>query len=367
MKIAHVHSGGRGIASYLLNMYNYFSEGPIETLIVSEQKWRKKKIPVFEPRSIFVGGVLPWAINPQEVEDKLAEFNPDIYHHHNPCGRLDFYAERTRRRLDSPLVTTYHISIGSKKYFVDWVMHTFYMMSRRNFLNGTTHVAISQFVRKQLEEIAGVPKERIVTLYAGVNPEVYKPIPFERHDTLELLFVGQIMAEKGIDGLVETVIELSKHRKVRLSIIGEGHFKSILEMRTKGNPAINWVGFLPDPKAVAEYYAKSDAVIFPTRWEEAFSYIPIESMSAGTAIIASRTGGNTEAVQEGVTGHLFEPGDFHELFELLKDVEIEKLWEMGARGREYALKHHTLSLFGQKYESLYANVLKNPEHLEQID
>ncbi len=367
MKIAHIHSGVRGIASYALNLYNYFNKTGDETLIVSEAKWTKQRIPVYEPKSYLIGGILPWARSVGEVEEKLLEFHPDILHHHHPSGRLDFNIARFRNSLSAPLVCTFHMSVGSRKYMVDKWMNAFFIATRRNFTDAACYVAISKFVKAQLEEIGGVPKEKIVLLYAGVNPDVFKPVKYEPHDTLEVTFVGQITPEKGIDKLINVVLRLSEERKVRLNIVGNGTLKPILMKRTKGNPAINWVGFLNSPEKVGEFYAKSDVTVLPTRWDEAFSYIPIESLSSGTAVIASRCGGNMEAIQEGETGLLFTSGKYGELYEMLKNAEIEKLWEMGARGREYILRKHTLQTFGDKYKSLYENVINNPSSIRPID
>ena len=368
MRIAHIHSGVRGIASYALNLYRYFEEaGSNATLIVSEAKWTKQKIPVYEPKSFLIGGILPWAKNIGEVENKLMEFKPDILHHHHPSGRLDFNIKRFRTSLDIPLICTFHMAVGSRKYTIDKAMNRFFLLSRRNFTDAVCYVAISKFVREQLIKIGGVPKERIVLLYAGVNPDVFKPVQYEPHDTLEILFVGQITPEKGIDRLIQVVQKLSEERKVRLSIIGNGTLKPILMKKTKNSSIINWVGFLNSPEKVGEFYAKSDITVLPVRWDEAFSYIPIESLSSGTPVLASRLGGNTEVIQQGKTGYLFTARKYDELYAILKNVEIPKLWEMGALGREYILKKHTLETFGAKYRSLYENIIKNPANLNQID
>ena len=109
-----------------------------------------------------------------------------------------------------------------KKYFVDKAMNGFFRLVRSNFLHINAYVAISKFVKRQLEEIGGVPKEKIVLLYAGVDPEIYSPIAKEKKEALEISFVGQIVHEKGIDYLIKTVNELAKTRKVKLNIIGEG-------------------------------------------------------------------------------------------------------------------------------------------------
>ncbi|MCL2293893.1 MAG: glycosyltransferase family 4 protein [Spirochaetes bacterium] len=367
MRVAHIHSGVRGIASYALNLYKYFEKIGDNTLVVSEAKWTKQKIPVYEPKSFLIAGIMPWARNIDEVESKLLEFKPDVLHHHHPSGRLDFNIKRFRKALDVPLICTFHMAVASREYTIDKIMNTFFRLTKSNFTDATCYVAISKFVREQLYKIGGVPKEKIVLLYAGVDPNIFKPVQYEPHDTLEVLFVGQITPEKGIDKLISVVRELNKERKVRLSIIGNGTLKTILMKRTKNCPEINWVGFLNSPEKVGEYYAKADVTVMPVRWDEAFSYIPIESLSSGTPVIASRLGGTTEIIQEGKTGHLFTARKYDELYAILKNAEIPKLWEMGSVGREYILEKHTLDTFGAKYKSLYENVINNPGNIKQID
>lgn len=367
MKIAYIHSGVRGIASYTLNIYKYFKHTKTETLVISEAKWTKQRIPVYEPDSYLLGGIMPWAKHPSEVLEKLREFDPDIIHHHHPSGRLDFCIEKFRKELNVPLVCTFHMSVGSKKYMIDKFMNKFFVMTRKNFIKATCYVAISKFVKKQLEEIGGIPKEKIVLLYAGVDPDIFKPVEYTPHDTLTIAFVGQIMPEKGIDMLIDVVTELSKIRKVKLNIIGNGTMRSILKRKTENEPSINWVGFLKNPSEVSSYYANSDVTVLPVRWDEAFSYIPLESMSSGTPVIASRCGGNPETVIEGKTGYLFTPKKADELYDILKKVEIPRLWEMGQNGRELILKRHTLKLFGDKYKSLYENILNSPGDIKPID
>jgi glycosyltransferase involved in cell wall biosynthesis len=368
MKIAHINPGVRGVATYSLNLNNsLIHDENVENLIISSSQWKKQSCNVFEPNSKLVFNVLPWVKNVKEVEEKLEAFEPNIIHHHHPSGRLDFHLENFKKKFDVPTLCTVHMSVGAKKYATDLVMHSFFMMARKNFKNINAYVAISQGVKKQLEEIGGVPKEKIVLLYAGVDPNIFKPVEYEEHDTLEVLFVGQVMHEKGIDLLIKVVNELAAVKKVRLTIVGIGHLKEILERKTKNCPEVNWVGYVKGSSEIAKYYAQADVVVMPNRWEEAFSYVPLEAMSAGSAIIASRKGGNIEAIEHGRTGYLFDVDNPKELFDLLKNTEIKQFWEMGRNGREEVLKKYTLELFGQKYKSLYENLLTNPYQINQID
>lgn len=369
MKVAHTTSGVRGLASYVQNQHNYFvqRDPQVDNLVISSAKWRKQPIKVFEPDTYLIANILPWPKKIKQVEDKLFEYQPDILHHHHPSGRLDFNLRRFQRKLNIPTICTVHMSVGSKKYFVDKIMHTFFKLVRGNFKNVNCYVAISQYVKNQLIEIGGLPEDRIVLLYAGVDTDIFKPLPREAHDTLEVTFVGQIMLEKGIDLLIDTVIEVAKTRRIRLNIVGDGNLKGVLQKKTEGNPEINWVGYLNGQAKVAEYYAKSDVVVLPNRWDEAFSYIPLESMASGTAIVASNVGGNAEAIVDGVTGRLFNKDKPEELLAILRDTPIEAFWEMGTRGRQHALSRFTLNHFGEKYRRLYNNLITNPHIIEQID
>jgi alpha-maltose-1-phosphate synthase len=372
MRIAHINPGRRGIASYALNIYNYFKafEPSVDNLIVSEAEWTKQPIPVFHPKSVLIADILPLTCRYRDTEDRLVEYKPDVLHHHFPCGRLDFYIDRLRVKLGAPVITTIHISVGSKKYFIDWVMHNYFLACRGNSTRDketSCYVAICKFVQKQLEEIGGLPKNRIVLLYAGVDPEIYAPVDYYPHDWLEITFCGQMMPEKGVDMLVKAVMQLSEERKVRLNLIGDGNLKSMLEAKTKGRAEFNWTGLIKNPREIAAYYARSDVIVLPTRWDEAFSYIPLEAMSCGTPVIASRTGGNTEIIQDGVNGYLFEQGNYQDLYDRLKAIDITQCWDMGRNGRELILKRHTLKTFGEKYGSLYRNMAEDPAHLRQID
>lgn len=367
MKVAHLNPGKRGIATYALNIYKYAINNNIDTLVVSEAKWKKEKINIFEPKSRVILDILPWTYHISEVINKLKEYSPDILHHHHPCGRLDFYVEKIRKNLNIPLICTFHLSIGSREYFVDKVMNTYFRLSRKNFIKASAYVAISKKVKQQLIEIGGVPPEKIVLLYAGVNPDIFKPVKYNPHKTLNVAFVGEIMHEKGIDLLINAVKETSKVREITLTIIGRGPLKPLLEKQTKDIPYIKWVGFLSTQKEVAKYMADADIIALPTRWQEAFSYIPLEAMASGTPVVATNAGGTPEVVKHNETGYLFERNNIKQLIEILKNVDIENLWEMGLKGREYILKKHTLDLFGQKYKSLYNNVINDPDNIKQID
>ena len=78
----------------------------------------------------------------------------------------------------------------------------------------------------------------------------------------------------------------------------------------------------------------------------------------GTAVVASRSGGLNEIVQNGQTGFLVPPGEINLLAEalirILKDRDLAE--QMGKSGRELALKHFTGEICVGKFITLYQNL-----------
>lgn len=62
------------------------------------------------------------------------------------------------------------------------------------------------------------------------------------------------------------------------------------------------------PDQMHNFYHIADLVIVPSQVEEAFCMVAVEAMAAGKAVLASKKGGISEFVLDGITGyHLAEP------------------------------------------------------------
>ena len=365
MRIVLLSAGVRGIGSYCINLYQKLRADGHEVLLISERKWEKQPLESFyQARSFMLFGLIPIVYRPCALVREIVRFRPDIIHHHWPCGTMDvFFGLIARHKI--PYLITFHVSLASKKSFLDWCWYHLYSFFRRRTRKADAINCISDFVQNQLRARIAIPENRIHRIYAGINEKLFHPGYRKRgvgnsSDGIRLLFVGEIMPEKGIDILVRSVIEATRVRKdISLTIVGRGPLETRLKIATRGCDNIHWTGFLTTREEIADLYANADATVLPTRWDEAFSLVPIESFSCGTPVIATARGGTPEQVTDGVTGYLLSDGSEETLTKLWLSLDIEKLTAMRGACRERVLSRHTIDKMGNAHEVLYRSVLES--------
>jgi glycosyltransferase involved in cell wall biosynthesis len=82
-------------------------------------------------------------------------------------------------------------------------------------------------------------------------------------------------------------------------------------------------------------------------------------MAMGLPVLANHADGIIEAVQDGITGHLCEPGNVEQMAErctyLIDYPEIRT--EMGERCRQFAIQEFDMNNMITQIENLYNNIL----------
>lgn len=142
--------------------------------------------------------------------------------------------------------------------------------------------------------------------------------------------VGRIKwVRKGQEVLIRAAAILAEeHPEARYVIVGsaapgnEDHLirlqQLIKDLEMEGK-----VAFTGDIPNMRDVYAALDVTVVPSILPEPFGCVVIESMAAGTPVVASRCGGIAEQVVDGVTGFLFEPGDERELARALARLMVD--------------------------------------------
>lgn len=143
---------------------------------------------------------------------------------------------------------------------------------------------------------------RIKKFYRRDSVVIYPPVdikkPKTKNSKLYYLSVGRLVRGKGIDLIVETCTKLN----LPLKVVGTGPEQNNLKQSSN----IDFLGQVSDEE-LARLYAGAKATIVASE-DEDFGIVPVESMAAGTPVIAVKAGGFLETVINGKTGLLYETG-----------------------------------------------------------
>jgi glycosyltransferase involved in cell wall biosynthesis len=359
VRIALITAGTRGPGSYTLNLAKALKARGHDVLLVSETAWRKEPFePIFEAKSWSAFGMIPIVPSMREQIRHIEAFKPDIIHHQWPSGTSDYFFGQVLR-LGIPTIATIHVSIDSHDMIFDrfFSIHYTTFLPLLRSLSGL--ISISEFIAAQVRRRRHLPEGIHHVVYAGVDETVFAPIERTRSDELRLLFVGQIMPEKGVDVLIEAARRARRTRPLTLTIVGEGVMKSVLQARTRDLDWVRWVGFMSHQKQIAEQYAQADLTVLPTRWEEAFSLVPVESMACGTPVLSTRKGGTPEIVLPGRTGYLIEECDPGQIAEVLLSASTDELEAMRSNCRAIVMERHTFRTWIDAHERIYASAIES--------
>lgn len=197
-----------------------------------------------------------------------------------------------------------------------------------------------------------------------------EPIARFRDGRLNILFVGRLDRRKGAPYLCRALPIVARELggRARLIVVGEKGLRSALCARPSdlGGAEIVWAGRVP-PETLPRYYATADIFCSPAVGRESFGIVLLESMAAGTPVVASDIPGYRAVVADGVDGLLAAPRDPSSIARaLLAVARDDKLrMRLAAAGREKALRYDW-SIIAQRVEEIYLEVAGGVARREAI-
>ncbi len=132
-----------------------------------------------------------------------------------------------------------------------------------------------------------------------------------------LVYVGGLLAEKGVDDLVGLAAALPDWD---LLLLGEGPRRDALESAAaeRGLDNLRLLGFLGD-REKAQAWAGAFLTLTPSRWEEPFGVVAAESLALGIPLLSSGAGGLREVV-DGGCGWIVDFGRPDSVAALVRDL-----------------------------------------------
>ncbi|MBS9523452.1 glycosyltransferase family 4 protein [Litoribacter alkaliphilus] len=117
------------------------------------------------------------------------------------------------------------------------------------------------------------------------------------------------------------------------------------------------LGFRSD---IDDILAISDIFVLPSIMPDSFPTVILEAMGAGLPVVATRSGGAAEMIEDGINGYLIPVSDAKAgtkcLFGLIEDKELRK--EMGRKSQNRAKALFGLERFDQEIKSYLGQVLQ---------
>jgi len=213
----------------------------------------------------------------------------------------------------------------------------------------------SEAMRRALLANPRIKPERIQVLYpgldferierdaeAGLHPRIAAWLA--RHPGPLFVHAAMLRPEKGHALMLATMTQLVKrHPTLRYLIAGEGELREELEtsVATMGLSEHVLVAGMVSP--VGPLYRRANAVLMPSSYEP-LGMSQSEALSLGIPVVASRTGGIPETIEDGRTGLLVEPGDGSKWTQAL-DWALEhpaEMRAMAAAGSEFVRARFSL-------------------------
>lgn len=185
----------------------------------------------------------------------------------------------------------------------------------------------------------------------GIDAEAFSP-PTDRRalraelgldpDALIVGCFGRLREQKGTDIFVDAMIELLPRHPTAQGVIMGGvtreqqDFVDGLKLKIAAAGLGNRLLILPEDKGftIAPWFQASDIYVAPQRWE-GFGLTPLEAMSCGVPVVATRVGAFEDLVVPDKTGFLVPPEDVAQLIaatdKLMTDVALRQSMAEAAR------------------------------------
>lgn len=214
-------------------------------------------------------------------------------------------------------------------------------------------VVTSDFTATTVERYLGVPRERMRTIYPGIDHAFFTPAPkpatngARPSDENFLYYPARGLPHKNHQVLFEAVAQLrTQHPGLRLVLTGaDAHL----------------LGELPDfvtheghvsAERVRELFHTASAVVFPSLYE-GFGFPPLEAMASGCPVVCSHVGSLPE-----VCGDAAELVDPHSASDVVRGIEAVLSAPTGYRERGLLnARRFTWEKTSEAYVELFRSLL----------
>ncbi|MBT8487596.1 MAG: N-acetyl-alpha-D-glucosaminyl L-malate synthase BshA [Gemmatimonadetes bacterium] len=242
---------------------------------------------------------------------------------------------------------------------------SFHEITRFSILQSDGLTAVSTYLRDETVRDFSVPAERIEVIPNFIDVDAWRPglEPCHRATLAPggekiVMHVSNFRGVKRVPDVVETFARLVKRVDARLVMVGDGPDRPRAARRAESLGISDKVVFLGKHQSVQELVACADLFLLPSA-TESFGLAALEAMACGVPVVASRTGGLPEVIEDGESGFLREVGDVEAMADagvrILTDDHLRERISNNARAA--AVERFSSEAVVPRYEGYYQQVL----------
>lgn len=150
------------------------------------------------------------------------------------------------------------------------------------------YIAISETCGEEMRRRFHTPSHKVTVVPNGIDRDGIRAIASEnkttKHSEIQFVTVGRFSCEKNIIMSVKALSSVCSD-SLRYCVIGDGPQRNEIYKAAKGNPYIEFTGWLPRGETLSRL-AQSDVVIMPSLWEGR-SILQLEAMALDKPMIIS--------------------------------------------------------------------------------
>jgi len=293
----------------------------------------------------------------RRVSKWVVEQKFDVIHTH--MSRAHAFGVLLKLKTGVPVIATAH----NRSFQLHWTLNDYV-------------IANSNATCRYQKRINRVSSQRIETVHCFTDLQRFNNITERckrrvlrqlkvREDDFLVGLVGEVVKRKGhiyLFQALEKIVEAVPNFK--LVLLGrfnrdEIYVKRMRRILLKSNMLgrVKWLGLRSN---VQDYMAAFDLTVVPSI-EEPLGLVALESLAAGTPVVASNTGGLPEIIQHQLSGLIVPPKRPAAIADAVIELANDPMrrFKMGQAGKAFVFETFDPERLSQKVEAVYEKVVGN--------
>lgn len=317
-----------------------------------------------------------------ELRQRLEQFDPDVLHAHQPF-HLGDTALRYGRTSSLPVVFTHHTMY---ERYVDDQSGEYESLKRLAIHLPTLYANLCDAVVAPTPSIKSLIQERGVetpvhVIPTGIDTDRFANGSRQRaqerwnldDQAITAGHVGRLIPAKNLEYLAEAVAKWLEQTggDGRFLLVGDGETRDDMADIIENHGVSDRVVIAGELKGddLLDAYAAMDLFVFSSRTDTQ-GLVLVESMSAGTPVVALDATGARDVVKDGQSGRLLDadstPDDFAKVMTELSQ-DRKQLQAMGQQANQRAVEYYDRAVCCDQLAELYRNLIEQQQNEKDLE